>query len=66
MISVSPDNTEKIESLFADISYTRIGIVNDSDILTINDKSIPILSTSIDELRTAWKGTLDGGGPDGS
>ena len=66
MISVSPDNTEKVESLFTGVSYTRIGIVNDSDKLTIKDKSFSILSASIDELRTAWKGTLDGGAPNGS
>ena len=66
MISVSPDNTGKIESLFTDVSYTRIGIVNDSDKLIIKDKSLSILSASIDELRTAWKGTLDGGAPDDS
>ncbi|MEC7435651.1 MAG: AIR synthase-related protein, partial [Candidatus Thermoplasmatota archaeon] len=66
MISVSPDNTEKLESLLTDVSYTRIGIVNDTDRLTIQDKSLLILSASIDELRTAWKGTLDGGAPNGS
>ena len=40
--------------------------VNDSNKLTISDKSLLILSASIDELRTAWKGTLDGGAPNGS
>ena len=64
LVSISPKNIESFESLFTNISFTRIGVVEDNDNLTISNQGIPVLSKSIDELRVAWKGTLDGGAPE--
>ena len=64
LVSVSPENSTNFESFLTTISYTRIGVVNNNDNLIVTDKSVPILSKSIPELRAAWKGTLDGGAPE--
>ena len=45
------------------LACTKIGIVGDSDDLVVSNHGTTVLVGSIEELRSAWKGTLDGGGP---
>jgi len=61
VVSINPENLELFEDIMKNIAHTRIGVVGDNDILSIRDEGTLILSGSIDELRNAWKGTLDGG-----
>ena len=61
LVSVKPENTNDFETAMQEISYTNIGKVSDGEKLIITDRGITILSKSIVELCSAWKGTLDGG-----
>ena len=63
LVSVAPENTGDFEIAMQEVSYTRIGHVGNTDKLVVTDQGITILTESIDALRTAWKGTLDGGAP---
>jgi hypothetical protein len=40
-----------------------LGTVEEGDKITFKNGDEAILSASMAALRTAWKGTLDGGGP---
>ncbi len=63
LVSVTPENTELFESMMGGLACTKIGIVGDSDDLVVSNHGTTVLVGSIEELRSAWKGTLDGGGP---
>ena len=61
LVSVKPENINDFETAMQEISYTNIGKVSDGEKLIITDRGTTILSKSIVELCSAWKGTLDGG-----
>ena len=64
LVSVKPEHMDSFEEAMQDTACTYIGTVNDSDDFIIDDSGIRILEYPLSELLSAWKGTLDGGGPD--
>ena len=63
LVSVSPENQADFESALTGHALYRIGKVESGDSITFSSGGEEILSASMSELRTAWKGTLDGGSP---
>ncbi len=63
LVSVSPKNIDAFETVMRNISCTKLGIVGDDDTLRVTNQGTLVLVESIEKLRLAWKGTLDGGGP---
>ena len=63
LVSVSPENQADFESALTGHALYRIGKVESGDSITFSSRGEEILSASMSELRTAWKGTLDGGSP---
>lgn len=61
VVSIDPKNIEEFENLMQNISYSHIGSVEESGELIFTNGDQLILTSSINKLRKAWKGTLDGG-----
>ena len=55
---------DSFEEPMQDTACTHIGTVSNSDDLIIDDSGIRILEYPLSKLLSAWKGTLDGGGPE--
>jgi len=47
----------------ADHACYALGTVEDGDKISVRNGEDNLTSTSMSDLRSAWKGTLDGGGP---
>ena len=50
-----------MQKLMENVAYDNIGFVGESDEISIKNNGKLVLSHSVNELRKAWKGTLDGG-----
>ncbi len=64
LVSVKPEDMSAFEEAMQHTACTHIGTVGDSDEFVVNDTGVCILKYSISELRSAWKNTLNGGGPE--
>ena len=64
LVSVKPEDMSAFEEAMQHTACTHIGTVGDSDDFVVNDTGVCILKYSISELRSAWKNTLNGGGPE--
>ena len=51
----------EFEKLMENVACDNIGFVGESDEISIKNNGKLVLSHSVNELRKAWKGTLDGG-----
>nr|AIE99664.1 phosphoribosylformylglycinamidine synthase (purL) [uncultured marine group II/III euryarchaeote KM3_115_D04] len=63
IVSVSPENQAEFESALVGHALHLIGKVGSGDSITFSITGEEILSSSMSDLRAAWKGTLDGGSP---
>ena len=64
LVSVKPEDMDSFEDAMQDTACTYIGTVSDSDDFIVDDAGIRILEYPLSELQSAWKDTLDGGGPE--
>ena len=64
LVSVKQEDMDSFEEAMQDTACTHIGTVSNSDDLIIDDAGIRILEYPLSKLLSAWKGTLDGGGPE--
>ena len=62
-MSVKPDDCEAFEANMAGHACYNLGTVVDGDNISVSNGADSLISSSMSELRSAWKGTLDGGGP---
>ncbi|NDF33800.1 MAG: hypothetical protein EB157_04475 [Euryarchaeota archaeon] len=63
LVSVKLDDCEAFEANMAGHACYDLGHVVDGDKILISNGADSLISSSMSELRGAWKGTLDGGGP---
>ena len=63
LVSVKPEDCEVFETSMADHACYALGTVEDGDKISVRNGEDNLTSTSMSDLRSAWKGTLDGGGP---
>jgi len=63
LVSVKPDDRAAFEDSMGEISCHFLGEVSDGDDITVFRDGEQILSASMPELRSSWKGALHGGGP---
>jgi phosphoribosylformylglycinamidine synthase len=63
LVSVKPDDRAAFEDSMGEISCHFLGEVSDGDDITVFRGGEQILSASMPELRSSWKGALHGGGP---
>lgn len=61
LVSVNPMNLKEFEKEMENIACVSIGEVGTTDELNVTNNGELILTASINQLREAWKGTLDGG-----
>ncbi|MAT48552.1 MAG: phosphoribosylformylglycinamidine synthase [Euryarchaeota archaeon] len=61
VVSINPKNIVGFENVMENIACDHIGFVGESDTISITNNGKLILSHSVNELRSAWKGTLHGG-----
>ena len=61
VVSINPKNVLEFEKLMGNVACDNIGFVGESDEISIKNNGKLVLSHSVNELRKAWKGTLDGG-----
>ncbi|MED5485841.1 MAG: AIR synthase-related protein [Candidatus Thermoplasmatota archaeon] len=61
VVSINPKNVLEFEKLMENVACDNIGFVGESDEISIKNNGKLVLSHSVNELRKAWKGTLDGG-----
>ena len=59
VVAVSPENEAAFLQSMAGCMTTYLGVVEDSDKLTISDGFEPLVATNISDLVQAWQGTLD-------
>ncbi len=60
LIEVTPENTEKIEELFAGLPFAWIGAVSEEPQLSIWGKGgEPLIRESLGNLKTAWQNKID-------
>lgn len=61
LVSVKPEKSEAFEKSMKGHEYSYLGkVISGDEIIFTNGKEL-ILSSSMSELRSAWKGTLNGG-----
>ena len=63
LVSVKSEDCEAFESSMEGHACYDLGTVKDGDNISVNNGGDSIFSSSMSNLRSAWKGTLDGGGP---
>ena len=63
LVSIKPSDCEAFESVMSNHACYQIGEVEEGDTISFSNSIDRVLSASMSELRSAWKGTLDGGGP---
>ena len=63
LVSVKSDDCEAFEANMTGHACYDLGHVVDGDKILISNGADCLISSSMSELRGAWKGTLDGGGP---
>ena len=61
LVSIGANQEEAFLKAMAGNSCTLLGAVGEGDDITINYRETEVLQASMDALRTAWQGTLDGG-----
>jgi len=61
LVSIAAEQEEAFLKAMAGNSCTLLGAVGEGDDITINYRETEVLQASMDALRTAWQGTLDGG-----
>ena len=61
LVSIAAEQEEAFLKAMAGNSCTLLGAVEEGDDITINYRETEVLQASMDALRTAWQGTLDGG-----
>ena len=59
IVAVSPENDAAFKAGMKGYPTTILGTVTDTDALVISDGDDPLISTSVEPLVAAWKGTLD-------
>ena len=59
LVGVKQNNREEFLSMMKGHSLTYMGEVTDSDTLTVWDGDDLIIESSVDDMLTAWKGSLD-------
>ena len=63
VVSVESKHCDAFEAAMGSHACHALGTVEEGDKITFKNGDEAILSASMAALRTAWKGTLDGGGP---
>jgi len=62
LVSVKPENQIEFENSMRGHSCYALGTVEEGDNISITNGEDILISSSMNDLRNAWKGTLDGGG----
>ena len=63
LVSIKSSDCEAFEYAMGGHACYQIGEVKEGDTISFSNSNDRVLSTSMSALRSAWKGTLDGGGP---
>ncbi len=63
LVSVEPQHCEAFEAAMSGHACHALGSVEAGDQISISNGDEAVLTASMAQLRAAWKGTLDGGGP---
>jgi hypothetical protein len=63
VVSVESKHCDAFEAAMGSHACHALGAVEEGDKITFKNGDEVILSASMGALRAAWKGTLDGGGP---
>jgi len=59
LIEVLPAHSVKLESVFADLPYIRVGITNDTALATTKWNGLTIVSAPLKELKANWQTPLN-------
>ncbi|MFP6583483.1 MAG: phosphoribosylformylglycinamidine synthase subunit PurS [Candidatus Hydrogenedentota bacterium] len=59
VVTVSPQRAESFEAQMSATHFVKLGVVTQEPVLRISDRATVLVESSLDELNTAWKNTLN-------